>query len=682
MKHLLKILLLLLPGLAFSQDLLFNQPTPKEADSLSAVLKHTGNDTLKMSISDYLANYYIESNISATQQYLNQALVLARKLNQKLTQASALDGLSYLAYKSGDYAESLQLANAGIAIAESSDCENNVWRVTQYAKDGDARKARVYILANLYQKLADLYIATGNNGKGLKSYLKALGLAKSVDDKVGMSFYYCDLGLYYIVAGKTDSAVFFVNRALLYCDQAGFKLYIGHDLDVLGLIFFQKANILTAKKYFFQAMEADKLQKNLRDLPYTYGNLAEAYMATQGIDSGIFYSRLALKDFTAQDNRQGISDTYDQLFELYRMSGRDDSAFFYLQRAKTFGDSLKTVQAAKVRQYLSVGFNEQLKVDELEKEKVATSARNRIYALLAGIAVFMLLALIFYWNNRQKQKANILLNQQKEEVQDALARLKETQTQLIQSEKMASLGELTAGIAHEIQNPLNFVNNFSEVNTELIGEMKEEIEKGDLEEIKAIAFDIAENSKKINMHGKRADGIVKSMLQHSQAASGGKEQANINQLAEECLQLSYHGFKTKDKSFNCEITTNFDSSLSLINIVKRDIGRALVNIYNNAFYAVGKKSKEEGEAYSPLVNTSTLRGKDKIIVKIKDNGAGMPAHIKEKIMQPFFTTKPTGEGTGLGLSLAYDIIVKGHGGNIDFNSINGEGSEFIVSLPC
>src|SRR6185312_2902167 len=263
---------------------------------------------------------------------------------------------------------------------------------------------------------------------------------------------------------------------------------------------------------------------------------------------------------------------------------------------------------------------------------------------------------------------NILLEQQvaerTTELNQSLTYLKATQTQLIQSEKMASLGELTAGIAHEIQNPLNFVNNFSEVNSELIEEMEDEIGKGNFSEVKAIAADLKQNEQKINMHGQRADSIVKSMLEHSRASSGQKELTDINALAEEYMRLSYHGLRAKDKSFNSAMEVNLDSNLPKASVIPQDIGRVLLNLFNNAFYAVHKKKKQNPEGYLPQV-TLTMANKDGFIeITVKDNGSGIPDAIKGKIMQPFFTTKPTGEGTGLGLSLSYDMVVKGHGGNI------------------
>ena len=252
---------------------------------------------------------------------------------------------------------------------------------------------------------------------------------------------------------------------------------------------------------------------------------------------------------------------------------------------------------------------------------------------------------------------------------------------MVQREKMASLGELTAGIAHEIQNPLNFVNNFSEVNREMIGELKEELKKGDIEEALAIAEDISANEEKINHHGKRADFIVKGMLQHSRISTGEKQETNINILADEFLKLSYHGLRAKDKNFNAELTTNFDEQLPKVNLAQQDIGRVLLNLFNNAFYAVNQKQKTAGADYKPEVTVTTSAENNSLIIKVKDNGNGIPDAIKDKIMQPFFTTKPTGEGTGLGLSLSYDIVVKGHGGSITVDTKEGEGSLFTVYLP-
>jgi len=246
---------------------------------------------------------------------------------------------------------------------------------------------------------------------------------------------------------------------------------------------------------------------------------------------------------------------------------------------------------------------------------------------------------------------------------------------------MASLGELTAGIAHEIQNPLNFVNNFSELNKELIDEMEQELKKGNLDDAKAIAKDIRENQEKINQHGKRADGIVKGMLQHSRSSSGQKDPTDINALADEYLRLAYHGLRAKDKSFNATMKTDFDTSIGKIDVIPQDIGRVILNLITNAFYAVSERKKQGSAEYDPAITVSTLNKNGKLEIKVADNGNGIPQKVLDKIFQPFFTTKPTGQGTGLGLSLSYDIV-KAHRGEIKVKTKEGEGSEFIIQLPA
>jgi signal transduction histidine kinase len=281
---------------------------------------------------------------------------------------------------------------------------------------------------------------------------------------------------------------------------------------------------------------------------------------------------------------------------------------------------------------------------------------------------------------RQAEQDVIRIKEEKKRTEDAMAELKATQTQLVQREKMASLGEVTAGIAHEIQNPLNFVNNFSDVNKELLEELKQEVDNGNVDDAKAIADDIIRNEEKINHHGKRADAIVKGMLQHSRTNTGQKELIDINKLTDEYMRLSYFGMRAKDKSFNAEIRTDFDERIGNVNVVPQDIGRALLNIFNNAFYVVNEKTKLTANDYQPTAEVKTRRVNDKVEIIVCDNGNGIPQNIVDKIFQPFFTTKPTGQGTGLGLSLAYDII-KAHGGEIKVESKENKGTTFIIQLP-
>jgi signal transduction histidine kinase len=312
------------------------------------------------------------------------------------------------------------------------------------------------------------------------------------------------------------------------------------------------------------------------------------------------------------------------------------------------------------------------------------------YIIYILVGVFFISAIISWRIKSLKQEKIKLeekinqrttqLAQKSIELAKSLDHLKATQTQLIQSEKMASLGELTAGIAHEIQNPLNFVNNFSEVNAELIGELKKEIAEENYAGVKEIADDLESNMDKIAEHGKRAGSIVKSMLLHSRTSSNQKEMTDINALVEEYVRLAFHGMRAKDKSFNAKLVTSYDPGAGSLDVVPQEIGRVLLNLLNNAFYAVNERRKIEGNGYEPEVSLETKRSGERIQISVADNGKGIPENLQNKIFQPFFTTKPTGEGTGLGLSLSYDIV-KAHGGTLRLSSTEKKWTQFIIELP-
>jgi len=374
--------------------------------------------------------------------------------------------------------------------------------------------------------------------------------------------------------------------------------------------------------------------------------------------------------------RQNVLRDYKLLASLYEKTGNDLKAkevyrsFINLQDSITADQSKYRTISFETEQQINTN---EISIAKLESEnKLSAQSRNFTF----GIAVLvLLLAGVVYYRFKAKQKANKVL-------EATLSNLKSAQAQLIQSEKMASLGELTAGIAHEIQNPLNFVNNFSEVNVELIDELKTEVRSlANLKMTEQLIDDIKANCEKINHHGKRAAEIVKGMLQHSRSSSGVKEPTDINALCDEYLRLSYHGLRAKNKSFNATMKTDFDNSIDNINIIPQDIGRVVLNLINNAFYAVDEKKKSGIEVYEPTVTITTKKLGDKVELSVTDNGNGIPQKVLDKIFQPFFTTKPTGQGTGLGLSLSYDIV-KGHGGELKVESQEGKGSTFTIILFC
>ena len=394
-------------------------------------------------------------------------------------------------------------------------------------------------------------------------------------------------------------------------------------------------------------------------------------------------------------NTQNLSENYMHAADSYLALGNYKDAYDYNELFRKEETKSKDQIIEQLESELQIKYETAKKDETIEEQdiKIAQQRKNQILSIsILGLLALILFGMYFALNNIHKKRKKLAdlndelerkrkdLENSNEALKNSLKELKVTQKQLIQAEKMASLGELTAGIAHEIQNPLNFVNNFSEVSNELIDEMNEEIDKGDIEEAKMIAIDIKQNLEKINHHGKRADGIVKGMLQHSRKSNGITEQTDINILADEYFRLAYHGLRAKDKLFNSRMETDFDENIGSINIIPQDVGRVVLNLITNAFYAVDQKKKQQPKGYDPTVSVSTKKVDNKVIISIKDNGTGIPKKVFDKIFQPFFTTKPTGQGTGLGLSLSYDII-KAHQGELKVETNEGTGTTFKIIIP-
>jgi len=473
------------------------------------------------------------------------------------------------------------------------------------------------------------------------------------------------------------------------------------------------------KKGFAQGLDEDSLQQEILksvNRQLDAHKLPKNFFETSKVPSSS-YLPLDFKKLFEGINKEisaarsagdigNVTKGYGKLYTLDSIRGNYRGAYENYKLYAAYRDSLqkKEFEKKELQAKMQREFDKKQAQQQIEKEKEQRRNSIRQVLLIAFLLAFVTIAIAFYIAYKREQKRKNLVHTQKKEIENTLSELRLTQAQLIHSEKMASLGELTAGIAHEIQNPLNFVNNFSEVNKELIEEVRSQKslsagQAGKLknEELDALLNDIAENEKKINHHGKRADAIVKGMLQHSRTSTGQKEPTDINAFCDEYLRLAYHGLRAKDprdsakKSFNAKLETYFDNRIGNINIVPQDIGRVILNLINNAFYAVSAKAADLGKTmpdklatadsgYEPTVIVSTKKEKDKIEIKVKDNGNGIPQKVLDKIFQPFFTTKPTGQGTGLGLSLAYDII-KAHGGEIKVETKEGEFTEFIIDLP-
>ena len=668
------------------------QPQQDKLANLHLALKNAANDTTRMDAYGQLGLYYNTVNGDSSLFYLAQSLSIAQKLKLKLYEAWLLQNQGYMLAWS-NYPQSLELLLQALKIAEDPASEKNTWNLA----DGVTPQiARLNVLGYIHLIMGHLYGNTGNKDKQISSYLQAKNLAESVRDTVLNKYANMHLGNVYYSLDKLDSALYFEQKAVsLFSKLPEAGLNDGWVFSAIGQIDQAKGNFDLSRHAFQNGLELMQKQNISNGVVAICILLSSFYKTINKPDSSLLYANKALEIYKLLGDGGGIADAYSSLSSAYDEQKRTDSAFAYLKLAIPLHDSLNNARRKNLLAYQNVTFDDQMRLKKLEEEKIETQTKIRTYSLLAGISVFMLIAFLLYRNNRNRRKANILLQKQKEEiavqkenVEQTLNELKSTQSQLIQSEKMASLGELTAGIAHEIQNPLNFVNNFSDVNKELLGEMKDEMDKGNIDDAKKIASDVIDNEEKINHHGKRAGDIVKGMLQHSRSTTGVKEPTDINALADEYLRLSYHGLRAKNKNFNAKMKTDFDKSIGKINIIPQDIGRVLLNLFNNAFYACTERSRSTVNqqinqnliSYEPTVSVMTKRSDNNVMITVSDNGNGIPQKIVDKIFQPFFTTKPTGQGTGLGLSLSYDIV-KAHGGEIKVETKETKGTEFIIVLP-
>jgi two-component system NtrC family sensor kinase len=645
----MKIFLTLVFVILFVSSALAQLAELKQTDSLKHQLLLAKHDTIRVLILAELAEAYRYRIPDSALLHGQRSLSLARKIKFSKGEVSALLSISVVMRELGNFPKALETGLKALQIAQDD----------HYILDEQRSLVRI----------ANVHVASKNFRKALNYYRQAEKLLELFPN----DFYSTVLQVW---SGIAYEELNILDSALYYEQLASWKVFRYETLPpqyfrVLGNIQAKSGNSDLALQYYQQGIQSVLKNNNYRDAAPLYISIASLYKKLNQPDSAIHYARQGLAYGQLLAYKIRIMDASKLLAELYEQKDIKASLQYY-KIATAAKDSMYSVEQVQALQ--SIAYNEQERKREIEAAKAAYQDNIRQYALLTGLGVFLIIALILNRNNKRKQKANKVL-------EATLANLKSTQAQLIQSEKMASLGELTAGIAHEMQNPLNFVNNFSEVNSELVDELEQEVKKGNLDGIKSIAKDIKENEQKINHHGKRADAIVKGMLQHSRSGSGVKEPTNINALADEYLRLAYHGFRAKDKSFNATMKTNFDETIGNINIMQQEIGRVILNLINNAFYAVSAKASATTDgSYKPTVSVRTKKIGDKVEVRVVDNGDGISPKILDKIFQPFFTTKPAGQGTGLGLSLAYDIV-KAHGGELKMETVEGESAEFVIQLP-
>jgi len=681
-------LLLMLPLITEAQQI--------KIDSLIREVNITQNDTFKLVLLRTIARNYAELNTDSAYHYAEKSLLLARQLHFKLDESGALREMGYAFLNRGNYPRSLQVFLSAMAILKDPEIEKRVL-VGRFPSDDEENyrivsphTQRLSQIALTHQSLGVLYANSNNYEKAWYHHLLARQYAEQTGSVVIQSIVNLTMNRVYLNLKKNDSALVSIQQAYEQVMQSGFKRYLGSVLLNMGRTYAALGNRTLANDYYRKSLVASKELDYFRGVVASSLLLADYYTESGKKDSAFLYITNALSEARNLEAPDLLLRSYTALTRHYRAAGNSDSTVKYQALIIKINDSL--FNAKQAQQFQNIDFEEQQRQQEVEAAQKALRTKWRMYALLAGLSIILFIAIMLWRNSRHRKKANLLLSKQKAELESALSRLKATQSQLIQSEKMASLGELTAGIAHEIQNPLNFVNNFSEVNKELLTEMKDEIDKGNLNEVKTIANDVIENQEKINHHGKRADEIVKGMLQHSRTSSGQKELTDINALAGEYMRLAYHGLRAKDKLFNAKLVTELDASIELVKVVPQDIGRVILNLINNAFYAVNEKNasaSSAGQQYEPTVTVKTKKldarpddpvGRDKVEIIVIDNGIGIRQHLLDKIFQPFFTTKPAGQGTGLGLSLSYDIV-KAHGGELKVETKEGEETTFTIILP-
>ncbi|HLG38485.1 MAG TPA: ATP-binding protein [Chitinophagaceae bacterium] len=654
-------------------------PTSRQADSIKAVALSTANDTIRMAAFYDLANYYLDFNADSSAWFVKKEIAIAQQLNLKMWEAEGKDLYSVTLSNMGNWAGAFQTLREAFDLLEAKDLLQNTWRLEKFSVSGTPESGVASISLLCQMDLSNLYRHSGDFNKFRSVAFDCIKKAKAINDQSILAILCMNLGSMNLSLRNVDSTTFYYQESVKYALACNYFQYISSAYNGLGEINYLQGNLPQARSWYNKAIEAASGLKNSIAVGAAMVNIAKLLKKQGYRDSAYYFARQSIQIYQALNLDNPIVSAYRTMAEVFESSHQYDSAYFYLSLASAVKDSLQTTENS--RQFQNLEFNEQTRQQELANEKQKSQTRLRMYGLIAGLAAIAAIAGILYWSNVRKRKTNIVLNK-------TLQNLKSAQAQLIQSEKMASLGELTAGIAHEIQNPLNFVNNFSEVNNELIEEVKSKKSKVKSEELDDLLNDIFQNNEKINHHGKRADAIVKGMLQHSRSSGGQKEPTNINALADEYLRLAYHGLRAKDKSFNATMKTDFDESIGNINIVPQDIGRVILNLITNAFYVVNEKKNQGLASYEPTVTVKTSKNPPpagggrgaEVLISVRDNGPGIPQKILDKIFQPFFTTKPTGQGTGLGLSLSYDIV-KAHGGELKVDTKEGEGSEFIIQLP-
>jgi signal transduction histidine kinase len=719
MKSIFKIFIgFILVAVCFPSFVFAQQNTVEKLKQRIAELKQNKNyrkDTAFANTLNQLGYYYADNYPDSAILLLEGHPELCKAIGYKKgeTEAYKIIGNAYVT--KGDYEKALPFYEKAYQLAVKIKNKNAEAAITgnignTYSNLGNYSEALKYLYKALQageelkdqksvlitnNNIGNIHFFQGKMDEAADDYKKTLEIAKSITDTNGIILAYNNLGEVYIEKNNLPAAIDNLMNAYQLAVSVHNKWMQIASTKNLGYVYYKMDSLPKSIAFFKNAyVLAIEISQNPSACKALIGS-AKAKLKMNLLKDALADALEALQLAQQMGQVQLQRDANEIVANIYEETGNGLMALKHFKEYKFFADSLHNFESERVSATLKAEFTFSKKELEFERKSL-----QQKWLIFSAFAALFTLFVIFWIVNRNRKRAhlankvlqqkNVDIEHQKSLAEDALLQLQSTQKQLIQAEKMASLGEMTAGIAHEIQNPLNFVNNFSEVSAELIDEMKTEIAKGNYSDAIALANDVKENMEKILTHGKRADSIVKGMLQHSRKNSGVKEPTELNVLCDEYLRLAFLGLRAKDKTFNAKFETKFDESIGKVNVIPQEIGRVILNLINNAFYSVNERKKSSPDNYEPTVVLKTKKLNNKIEISIADNGKGIPQNLVDKIFQPFFTTKPTGQGTGLGLSLSYDIITKGHNGELKVTSKEarpddpvgrGEGAEFVITLP-
>jgi len=630
--------------------------------ALDAYKEAGANKEQALQLTNVAVSHRNMGNYGDALEYLVESLKICTEINDSTCMVEALLAIGFTYMYVEKWEEALKVQQQALGI---------------YEKMNDSLG-----IARIYNDMGVTNISSGNLKEALEQHKAALAIRINSTDYYYTYASYSYIGEIYEILNDYSEAIKVYEAGKKYAKLSGMKISVIYSYLNAGSAYFKSGDQTKALEQYKIALELSTEFEEGSSEAIASLNIAKIYQRNNQPREALKWLQKAEKA-APKSNLTFLESIYQNIAESYFKMADHKNAYINLMKYCEVKDSLAEsenleklttlVNRLEFENKKKLQDESHKKMMELKQSEVNRQKIVRNFSLF-GAFVILVLAIIYFIRFIEKAKLNTKLN-------TTLDNLKAAQSQLVHAEKMATLGELTAGVAHEIQNPLNFIKNFSEVNADLIKELKEELDNGDIKEIKGLLDDITMNEEKITEHSNRADSIVKGMLQHSRTTSGEKEATNINALADEYLRLAYHGLRAKDKSFNADFKTDFDSSITKIKIIPQDIGRVILNLVNNAFHAVAEKQKQQPENYKPMITITTKNKDGVIMISLGDNGNGIPDNIKEKIFQPFFTTKSAGEGTGLGLSLSYDIITKGHGGTMEVETKDGEGTIVTVFLP-